>query len=206
MPWRKCAAEEAPQYCFVTVTTVPWELPTPTSRPLPLPTESIECEICHEETCGADEELGNQIVLCSHCNRGFHQCCLDPSLSAVPEGAWLCSACQPTSPQQEQQEDREQLQEEERRSILAQFHATRQTRGSLRVQRTRSKALKQLKKEEEARRRAEEALRAQIVMTTVQQGIWHLEREISKLGVALQEAIEARVQSVNPGLIQEAQW
>lgn len=47
------------------------------------------CCICAK----GEDELGANMLLCEGCHRGFHLHCLDPPLSAVPEGEWLCSAC-----------------------------------------------------------------------------------------------------------------
>lgn len=45
------------------------------------------CEVCK---CGQD---GARMILCDRCNCGFHTYCLDPPLSAVPAGEWLCVDC-----------------------------------------------------------------------------------------------------------------
>ena len=46
----------------------------------------VSCEICRSP------EEDEQIVLCDHCNRGYHLACLSPPLTTVPEGSWFCSA------------------------------------------------------------------------------------------------------------------
>lgn len=32
-------------------------------------------------------------LLCDHCEEAFHTYCLDPPLTAIPEGYWYCSKC-----------------------------------------------------------------------------------------------------------------
>ncbi|GLI58863.1 hypothetical protein VaNZ11_000628 [Volvox africanus] len=48
---------------------------------------TLVCELCR------GGHLEDQILLCDHCDRGFHLFCLKPPLSAVPEGEWLCPQC-----------------------------------------------------------------------------------------------------------------
>ena len=54
-------------------------LSLPPSLPPPLPP-------------GEDDKL----ILCDECNKAFHLFCLRPVLHTIPEGEWLCPACQPT--------------------------------------------------------------------------------------------------------------
>ena len=42
--------------------------------------EDEVCAVCHEV-----EKGGSEMLECGRCLRGFHLCCLDPPLSAVPE-------------------------------------------------------------------------------------------------------------------------
>ena len=47
--------------------------------------------------CGSGEDgPGNEIVLCDGkgCNKAYHQACLEEPLASVPEGDWLCPACE----------------------------------------------------------------------------------------------------------------
>ena len=47
------------------------------------------CEICHE----GHSEKGNEMVLCDHCNKGFHVKCI--RLPRVPKGSFFCGVvCQ----------------------------------------------------------------------------------------------------------------
>lgn len=45
------------------------------------------CELCRSEE---DEE---SILLCDECDKGYHMRCLDPPLTSVPKGDWICDAC-----------------------------------------------------------------------------------------------------------------
>lgn len=40
---------------------------------------------------GEDDKL----ILCDECNKAFHLFCLRPALYRIPQGEWLCPACQP---------------------------------------------------------------------------------------------------------------
>lgn len=50
----------------------------------------------HEHFCttcgGKDDE--ERLLLCEHCPRIYHLYCLDPPLTKVPKGDWLCPRCQ----------------------------------------------------------------------------------------------------------------
>uniref|UniRef100_A0A8C5N773 Tyrosine-protein kinase BAZ1B n=1 Tax=Gouania willdenowi TaxID=441366 RepID=A0A8C5N773_GOUWI len=52
--------------------------------------ENARCKVCRRK--GDDEKL----ILCDECNKAFHLFCLRPALYRIPEGEWLCPACQPT--------------------------------------------------------------------------------------------------------------
>ena len=45
--------------------------------------------------CGVCKDGGreNYMVLCDVCDRGFHLDCLEPKLTKVPEGDWMCQRC-----------------------------------------------------------------------------------------------------------------
>ncbi|KAF8056149.1 pol [Scenedesmus sp. PABB004] len=46
------------------------------------------------EACGhLESHTANQMLLCDHCDAGWHQHCLEPSLDQVPEGDWMCPRC-----------------------------------------------------------------------------------------------------------------
>jgi hypothetical protein len=46
------------------------------------------------ECCGKKEDP-KTMLLCHHCARGCHARCTQPPLTAIPEGEWVCAACQP---------------------------------------------------------------------------------------------------------------
>ncbi|XP_030622813.1 tyrosine-protein kinase BAZ1B [Chanos chanos] len=52
--------------------------------------ENARCKVCRKK--GEDDKL----ILCDECNKAFHLFCLRPALYRIPEGEWLCPACQPT--------------------------------------------------------------------------------------------------------------
>jgi len=47
-------------------------------------------ELC--KVCGKDPQAGTMLE-CDACLCGFHLHCLDPPLSSVPDGDWLCTTC-----------------------------------------------------------------------------------------------------------------
>ncbi|KAJ8266565.1 hypothetical protein GJAV_G00131950 [Gymnothorax javanicus] len=51
--------------------------------------ENARCKVCRKK--GEDDKL----ILCDECNKAFHLFCLRPVLYSIPEGEWLCPACQP---------------------------------------------------------------------------------------------------------------
>ncbi|KAI1903528.1 hypothetical protein AGOR_G00028120 [Albula goreensis] len=51
--------------------------------------ENARCKVCRKK--GEDDKL----ILCDECNKAFHLFCLRPALYSIPDGEWLCPACQP---------------------------------------------------------------------------------------------------------------
>ncbi|XP_038829851.1 tyrosine-protein kinase BAZ1B-like isoform X1 [Salvelinus namaycush] len=51
--------------------------------------ENARCKVCRRK--GEDDKL----ILCDDCNKAFHLFCLRPALYRIPQGEWLCPACQP---------------------------------------------------------------------------------------------------------------
>lgn len=47
----------------------------------------------HDDFCGVCNQSG-QLLLCDTCSKVYHLQCLDPPLSAIPEGRWSCPKCQ----------------------------------------------------------------------------------------------------------------
>ena len=70
--------------------TAPCHLPDldPTIDPtLAMPPANLACEVCDFP----DDE--GVMLLCDVCNCGYHTYCLEPPLTAVPKGAWICPSC-----------------------------------------------------------------------------------------------------------------
>ncbi|XP_066455819.1 tyrosine-protein kinase BAZ1B [Eleutherodactylus coqui] len=53
--------------------------------------ENARCKVCRKK--GEDDKL----ILCDECNKAFHLFCLRPVLLNIPDGEWLCPACQPAT-------------------------------------------------------------------------------------------------------------
>uniref|UniRef100_A0A8B9JGJ2 Tyrosine-protein kinase BAZ1B n=1 Tax=Astyanax mexicanus TaxID=7994 RepID=A0A8B9JGJ2_ASTMX len=75
--------------------------------------ENARCKVCRKKV-GDDDKL----ILCDECNKAFHLFCLRPALYRIPEGEWLCPACQPTTARRSSRgrnynEDSEEEEEEE---------------------------------------------------------------------------------------------
>ena len=51
------------------------------------PPASLPCEIC-----GSPDD-GPVMLLCDSCGTGWHTFCLQPPMSTVPEGSWICPRC-----------------------------------------------------------------------------------------------------------------
>lgn len=54
-----------------------------------LSAEHARCKICGRK------DIGKTLILCDHCNQGYHLHCLRPALSEAPEGDWSCPVCKP---------------------------------------------------------------------------------------------------------------
>jgi hypothetical protein len=62
----------------------------PTLQPSLLDTPpEVACEVCSSVLATKEKMM----LLCDHCDSGWHALCLDPPLVAVPEGHWLCPRC-----------------------------------------------------------------------------------------------------------------
>jgi len=49
--------------------------------------DRLVCEVCNK---AAPE---SKLLLCDMCNSGYHMHCLQPPVTAVPDGVWLCHDC-----------------------------------------------------------------------------------------------------------------
>jgi hypothetical protein len=54
------------------------------------PWQCIECKTC--SLC-ADQGNPDNLLFCDACDKGFHMGCLEPPLSEMPHGSWLCEWC-----------------------------------------------------------------------------------------------------------------
>ncbi|KAG7520070.1 PHD and RING finger domain-containing protein 1-like [Solea senegalensis] len=52
--------------------------------------QASDAVICEE--CGRSDRR-QQLLVCIHCDSGYHMDCLTPALSAAPEGDWVCPDC-----------------------------------------------------------------------------------------------------------------
>jgi zinc finger protein ubi-d4 len=52
--------------------------------------QCIECKAC---TLCRTSDNDDQLLFCDDCDRGYHMYCLDPPLTAPPEGSWSCQLC-----------------------------------------------------------------------------------------------------------------
>jgi hypothetical protein len=52
----------------------------------------LECKKC--VLCGVSVNA-DDLLICDACDKGFHMECLDPPLSSLPEGRWICPVCVP---------------------------------------------------------------------------------------------------------------
>ena len=52
----------------------------------------LECKRCVQcdQAANADD-----LLICDSCDKGFHMDCLDPPVSGLPEGRWICPICVP---------------------------------------------------------------------------------------------------------------
>ena len=66
----------------------PCHLPILATAPvLARPLKDHPCAICHLP------DRPTTMLLCDHCNKGFHLECLTPPLKKVPKGDWFCLSC-----------------------------------------------------------------------------------------------------------------
>lgn len=52
----------------------------------------LECKKC--KFCGASANA-DDLLICDACDKGFHMDCLEPPISSLPEGRWVCPLCVP---------------------------------------------------------------------------------------------------------------
>ncbi|CAH8581176.1 unnamed protein product [Dicrocoelium dendriticum] len=62
--------------------------------------ECKRCCLCRSKSKASTRENvepGSDLLLCDSCDRGFHMSCLDPPVSHLPEGNWICPICSPVN-------------------------------------------------------------------------------------------------------------
>lgn len=74
-----------------------------------LPTQEA---VCGE--CGSKEATrNNEMLLCDHCDGGWHLRCLNPPLMDIPDGDWLCPRCVQQGVTAEQMQDAAALRQQQ---------------------------------------------------------------------------------------------
>ncbi|KAA0184742.1 Histone acetyltransferase [Fasciolopsis buskii] len=63
------------------------QLSSNTPQPCSAPAQS--------ESLAIDSTSDRDLLLCDSCDRGFHMSCLEPRLTELPEGNWVCPICIP---------------------------------------------------------------------------------------------------------------
>lgn len=86
--------------------------------------------ICEE--CGRSDRT-HHLLVCLHCDSGFHMNCLTPSLSTAPEGDWICPDCGIITSQTEDSVLEEEVSEGELNDLLAEVDETASTSSRLRL-------------------------------------------------------------------------
>lgn len=54
--------------------------------------EELPCQACGKQN--ANHPRYGIMLICSQCNFGYHQHCLETPLITIPEGDWICQDCQ----------------------------------------------------------------------------------------------------------------
>ncbi|XP_019962071.2 PHD and RING finger domain-containing protein 1-like [Paralichthys olivaceus] len=87
--------------------------------------EASDAVICEE--CGRSDRR-HQLLVCTHCDSGYHMNCLPPSLNTEPGGDWICPDCAATPPHT----DDFKLEDGELTDLLAEVDETASTSSRLR--------------------------------------------------------------------------
>ncbi|KAF8561894.1 hypothetical protein P879_04500 [Paragonimus westermani] len=53
------------------------------------------CCLCQTNSRPQSGCNGSDLLLCDSCDRGFHMSCLEPKMTELPEGTWICPICTP---------------------------------------------------------------------------------------------------------------
>ncbi|XP_029974976.1 PHD and RING finger domain-containing protein 1-like [Salarias fasciatus] len=85
--------------------------------------------VCEE--CGRSDRT-HHLLVCLHCDSGYHMNCLTPSLSAGPEGDWICPDCVIVLQQTEDAVLEEEISDGELTDLLAEVEEAASTSSRLR--------------------------------------------------------------------------
>ncbi|GAA6216668.1 PHD and RING finger domain-containing protein 1-like [Lates japonicus] len=90
--------------------------------------EARDAVICEE--CGRSDRR-HRLLVCIHCDSGYHMDCLTPSLNTGPEGDWICPECAVT-PHHLDDSMVEEISDGELTDLLAEVDETAPTSSRLR--------------------------------------------------------------------------
>ncbi|KAK2851840.1 hypothetical protein Q5P01_008116 [Channa striata] len=86
-----------------------------------LASNAVNCEECGRS------DRGHQLIMCIHCDSGYHMGCLSTSLNPGPEGEWICPDCVGSAHHAE-----EEISDGELMDLLAEVDGNASTRSRLR--------------------------------------------------------------------------
>uniref|UniRef100_A0A672H4I4 PHD-type domain-containing protein n=1 Tax=Salarias fasciatus TaxID=181472 RepID=A0A672H4I4_SALFA len=81
------ASLDSCQHVFCLHCILLWSQVCPQLHHLSIKVSPVVCE-----ECGRSDRT-HHLLVCLHCDSGYHMNCLTPSLSAGPEGDWICPDC-----------------------------------------------------------------------------------------------------------------
>ncbi|XP_031701406.1 PHD and RING finger domain-containing protein 1-like [Anarrhichthys ocellatus] len=85
--------------------------------------------ICEE--CGRSDRR-HRLLMCIHCDSGYHMDCLTPSLNTGPEGDWICAECAVTPQHTDGSVVEDEISDGELTDLLAEVDQTSSTSSRLR--------------------------------------------------------------------------
>ncbi|XP_054465858.1 PHD and RING finger domain-containing protein 1-like [Anoplopoma fimbria] len=91
--------------------------------------EGSNSVICEE--CGRSDRP-HRLLVCIHCDSGYHMDCLTPSLKTGPEGDWICAECAVTPQHTDSSMVEGEISDGELTDILAEVDETASTSSRLR--------------------------------------------------------------------------
>ncbi|XP_026222865.1 PHD and RING finger domain-containing protein 1-like isoform X2 [Anabas testudineus] len=91
--------------------------------------ETDDAVVC--EQCGRSDGR-HQLLLCVHCDSGYHMDCLTPSLNTGPEGDWICPDCVSSPHHSDVSMAEEEISDGELMDLLTEANATASTSSRFR--------------------------------------------------------------------------